>query len=176
MQKRYLPVAIMTGVLSAVALVGYILPVSGEDIPKRMLLPNAGGAVVFSHAGHALDYNIPCQTCHHESTEKRTNVQRCKTCHGVTFDAAFVKTHAASINDNAACVTCHHYETAPKKWGHERHQSELGLNALIVTIKIPVSNQNHRAAQTAMNRVRPRAKRPKRAPRLIRPTPYTPVA
>ena len=45
MQKRYLPVAIMTGVLSAVALVGYILPVSGEDIPKRMLLPNAGGAV-----------------------------------------------------------------------------------------------------------------------------------
>ena len=127
MQKRYLPVAIMTGVLSAVALVGYILPVSGEDIPKRILLPNAGGAVVFSHAGHAVDYNISCQTCHHESKEKRTNVQRCKTCHGVTYDAAFVKTHAASINDNAACVTCHHYETAPKKWGHERHQSELGL-------------------------------------------------
>jgi len=127
LQKRYLPVVTVTGILIAIALVGYLMPGPGDSIPKRVLLPNAGGAVVLQHAAHAIDYKIPCQTCHHESPVKRENVQRCTSCHGATFDAAFVKSHVARFNDGPSCATCHHYELASKKWGHERHQGELGL-------------------------------------------------
>lgn len=128
LQKRYLPIAVLTGVLAVVAVAGYLLPEPHETVPRRILLDNAGGAVVLQHADHAFEQKIPCQKCHHESPVKRENVQRCESCHGVTFDAAFRKNHVAAFNDNASCATCHHYELASKKWGHKKHQEEYGLD------------------------------------------------
>lgn len=119
----------LAGLLAAAALAGYLLPEKGEAVPRRVLLRNAGGAVVLPHAAHAEAYGVPCQDCHHESPEKRTKVQRCKSCHGVTFDAAFAQRHQAFFgDDNAACATCHHYELTAKKWGHDKHATELGLS------------------------------------------------
>ena len=53
MQKRYIPIALLTAVLAAVAVVGYVLPEPHEAVPERVLLDNAGGPVVFQHADHA---------------------------------------------------------------------------------------------------------------------------
>lgn len=126
-QKRYLPVAVLTVVLAVVAALGYSLPRPSEDQPRRVLLPNAGGAVIFEHAAHVSACNIPCQTCHHESPALRKDVQQCGKCHGAVFDAAFRKSHVAAFADNASCATCHHFEGGPKKWGHDKHHAELGL-------------------------------------------------
>ena len=105
-----------------------MLPAPREDAPRRVLLDNAGVPVVFQHARHALSQKIPCEQCHHESPVRRGHVQRCASCHGALFDAAFKKTHVAAFNDNAACATCHHHELAARKWGHARHQEELGVD------------------------------------------------
>ena len=43
MQKRYIPIALLTAVLAAVAVVGYVLPEPHEAVPQRVLLDNAGG-------------------------------------------------------------------------------------------------------------------------------------
>ena len=110
------------------AVVGYVLPEPHEAVPQRVLLDNAGGPVVFQHADHAFQQKIPCQKCHHESPVKRENVQRCESCHGASFDAAFRKNHVAAFNDNASCATCHHYELGAKKWGHKKHQEEYGAD------------------------------------------------
>ncbi len=128
MQKRYLPVAIVTGILALLALVGYMLPEQQGKVPRRILMENTGGAVVFQHAAHADKLKIPCEICHHESPEAREDVRPCKSCHGVVFDAAFKKNHVTAITDNASCVTCHHYELKRKKWGHDRHHQEIGVD------------------------------------------------
>jgi len=128
LQKRYLPVAIVTGILALLALVGYMLPEQQGKVPRRILMENTGGAVVFQHAAHADKLKIPCETCHHESPEARDDVRPCKSCHGVVFDAAFKKDHVTAITDNASCVTCHHYELKRKKWGHDRHHQEIGVD------------------------------------------------
>lgn len=128
LQKRYLPIALLTLILAAGAVVGYLLPEPSEAVPQRVLLDNAGGPVVFQHADHAFQLKIPCQKCHHESPVKRENVQRCESCHGIAVNAAFKKNHIAAFNDNAACATCHHYELGPKKWGHKKHQEDYGVD------------------------------------------------
>jgi hypothetical protein len=129
-QKRYLPVVVLTAVLAVVAVLGYALPPQTEALPQRVLLPNAGGAVVLQHADHAYAYSVPCQSCHHESPAQRLNVQPCRSCHGVNFDAQFKKDHIAAFDDNASCATCHHAEAGPKKWGHDKHHKEFGLECI----------------------------------------------
>lgn len=122
MPKRYISVVVFTGLMAIVALFGYSIPgdVAGA-VPTRIRFDNAGGKVVFDHKKHAADYAVPCERCHHESATPRENVKPCGTCHGVTFDDAFRKNHAAAINDGASCVTCHHSEYAAAKWDHDAH-------------------------------------------------------
>lgn len=128
MQKRHLPIAVLTGILAVVAVLGYALPEREENVPRRILMDNAGGAVVFQHADHADKLKIPCETCHHESAAPREDVRPCKMCHGVTFDVAFRQSHATAIKDEDSCVTCHHYELKSKKWGHDKHHKEIGVD------------------------------------------------
>lgn len=127
MQKRYVPVAVSTVLLAVLSIVGYALPPQSEKIPQRILFDNAGGKVVFDHRVHAAEYDIACQTCHHENTTARDAVKPCGTCHGVTFDAAFRKDHATAINDLPSCATCHHMTFKPAPWGHEAHSKEYGV-------------------------------------------------
>ena len=113
--------------LIAAALFCYALPEPQDGIPRRIRFPNAGGTVVFQHAAHAGAHEIPCERCHHESTSRRDNPKPCSLCHGVAYDAAFVKTHVAKFNDNPSCATCHHYELHAKKWGHDAHAKEFDV-------------------------------------------------
>lgn len=134
LQKRYLPVTIVVVVLAVLGIGGYavplLMPQAAPVSPQRILLPNAGGAVVFDHNAHAALPDMRCSTCHHDSLTPQPDpaaVRSCAQCHGQTFDAAFRKEHVTRY-DPEACVTCHHYELARKKWGHKRHARELGLD------------------------------------------------
>ena len=63
---------ILLGSLMAVSLGGYLLTETPEPMPARILMQNAGGRVVFDHAGHIGKYDIACIDCHHDaaSSEK----------------------------------------------------------------------------------------------------------
>lgn len=123
--KRYLPIAVFTGLAAVAALIGYLFPPATQAVPVRILFDNAGGKVVFDHERHARGYKLACERCHHESPEAREQVRKCSTCHGIVFDENFRKTHTASIKDPASCVTCHHMEFKgmSPKWDHEAHKS-----------------------------------------------------
>lgn len=129
MQKRYLPITVFVVCSAIIAFVGYLAPAASTAVPERILLDNAGGKVVFNHKEHFQDWKIPCQKCHHESAEKRDDVQRCGTCHGVVINEAFRKNHVQTIKDQASCATCHHMSFAPKaKWNHAAHAEEYGID------------------------------------------------
>ena len=123
--KRYIPIIIFTSVLTAVAIVGYLLPSASPPLPQRILFDNAGGKLVFEHARHTRDYKLSCERCHHEHPAPREEVQKCSSCHGVLFDDSFKKTHTEKIQDAASCVTCHHIEFKGlnPKWDHNAHQA-----------------------------------------------------
>lgn len=135
LQKRYIPIVVLTLLAALTALAGY-LPISPAPqnpqatvIPERILLDNAAGKVVFDHKKHAENAGIACQTCHHESLVKRYNVQKCNVCHGVTFDQKFRKNHAQDIKDPTSCATCHHVEFAAKvAWDHKKHVEEYSID------------------------------------------------
>jgi len=123
LSKRYFPIAVLTGILAAVALFGYMTPTQSEAVPTRILLDNAGGKVVFNHVVHARDYDIACETCHHETVAGDTEPLSCGQCHGAEVTAAWVKEHEASFPKDLQCVTCHHVEFAKDHdWGHEMHK------------------------------------------------------
>lgn len=128
MQKRSIPIAVVVACTALIALVGYLMPVESNTVPERILLDNMAGKVVFDHKTHFVQYKVPCTKCHHESPQQRDNVQRCGVCHGVAFDDAFRKNHVTRFNDPAACATCHHVTFASKKWGHEAHAKDYGVD------------------------------------------------
>lgn len=174
--KAVSPIALVTVILAAVAVVGYLLPEPGEAVPQRVLLDNAGGPVVFQHADHAFQLKIPCQKCHHESPVKRENVQRCESCHGVTFNAAFKKNHIAAFNDNASCATCHHYELGPKKWGHKKHQEEYGVDCRDCHHKNTEIEPEPQNCANCHDPGAPTNKKPEEGTPPIWPMPCTPAA
>lgn len=129
LQKRYIPISALVILTAFVAIIGYLVPQPAQSVPERILLDNAGGKVVFDHAAHFNGQKISCQTCHHESTERRDSIQRCGICHGVAFNEVFRKTHAETIKDLPSCATCHHMEFAPKaKWDHTAHAQDYAID------------------------------------------------
>lgn len=135
MQKRYTPIAVFIVCMALVALVGYVIPAPTADMPTRILLDNAGGKVVFDHKVHAEKYNIECQKCHHESPTARPNVQPCGSCHGAVGVSGSPEAEAFKLehpqrfkNDLPSCVTCHHMEFKPSKWGHDEHAQDYGVD------------------------------------------------
>ncbi len=128
-QKRYTPIFVFTALLAVVACVGYFMDEPTPKVPERILLDNAAGKVVFNHAKHLKDDNIPCATCHHEMVTEKENVQSCGTCHGVTFNESFKATHAKTIQGADSCASCHHMEFEPKvKWDHAAHVDDYELD------------------------------------------------
>lgn len=119
-QKKQVSI-VLALVLLGVALLGYVVPDLGTNLPQRLLLDNAGGPVVFAHADHATRLNIACTTCHHDSAEQPEKVQSCSACHGIRIDAAFRQDHQQHYLGNESCATCHHYEFDRRQWGHRAH-------------------------------------------------------
>ena len=60
MHKRYLPIAVVTGLLCVLALVGYVMPEGQKGLPVRTLLENKGGKVIFNHSSHSEDMQNDC--------------------------------------------------------------------------------------------------------------------
>lgn len=122
MQKRYLPITIVTGILFLVALGGYLLPINPDGPPVRVLLENKGGKVVFNHTDHVATMDQECASCHH-TTGNDPNPPACSDCHAGKFDEIFTVAHQKSI-DNKQCSSCHHAGATIENFSHEDHESD----------------------------------------------------
>lgn len=81
--------------IAALCVVGGTLatPAPPEQLVK-IVMPNAGGRVIFNHRQHAEDYGISCSSCHHTEIVS-TN-----------WDRDMHDLHAENFADS--CQTCHH--------------------------------------------------------------------
>ncbi|BDQ36494.1 cytochrome c [Pseudodesulfovibrio nedwellii] len=119
MQKRYLPIAIVTGVLFLIAVGGYIIPASSDGPPIRTLLDNKGGKVILNHASHVQTMQEDCGVCHH-TTGNAQNPPACADCHAKKFDETFTAKHQNTLDD-ALCVSCHHLGATIDNFSHDDH-------------------------------------------------------
>ena len=117
LNKKFLPIVLLTTVLAVVALAGYLLPEDGKAVPTRIAMQNTGGPVVFEHSKHIED--VPsCMTCHHDMSHGAAEPMACNDCHGIAVvDAAFVADHQKSFA-RESCAVCHHYQPGRQDWGH----------------------------------------------------------
>ena len=123
MQKRYLPIAIVTGILFLVALGGYLAPAGSGGPPVRVLLENKGGKVILNHADHINDMDGQCADCHHTSGDD-ANPPACTDCHAAKFDAAFAANHQTALPESQ-CASCHHAEATTDNFSHDDHMGDL---------------------------------------------------
>lgn len=123
MQRRYLPIAILTAILGLAALTGYILPAKSETPPVRLLFENKGGKVIFTHADHAAYEGDQCGTCHHTSGEEQSP-PKCSSCHVKKFDDTFKESHP-DIIDTRYCASCHHPKASISNFDHDLHAMDL---------------------------------------------------
>ncbi|NDV20574.1 cytochrome C [Pseudodesulfovibrio sp. JC047] len=120
MQKRYLPITLVTGILVLIAMGGYLVPASSDGPPVRTVLRNKGGTVILNHAGHTAVLQEGCSTCHHTSSDMEKNPPPCDTCHAQKFDDNFATNHQKII-DKKLCVTCHHPSATIELFSHDEH-------------------------------------------------------
>lgn len=126
MQKRYFPIAILTGILLLAAIAGYLIPANSEGPPTRILLENKGGKVIFTHKAHMEIQEKDCASCHHTSGSDPIP-PKCSSCHVKKFDEIFIANHQDSI-DERYCQSCHHAEATIAKFSHDTHVEEYAEN------------------------------------------------
>ncbi|SHN56822.1 cytochrome c3 family protein [Desulfovibrio litoralis] len=148
MNKRSFPMLVVSCVLIFAALAIYLIPATAkEELPNKVLLPNSGGRVVFTHTKH-LDYaidpekaktnlqeaaNAACVTCHHDlkvsnlvnEKTKTPLVYACGACHGASTAPDFKTAHQEKYFNTGGiqtCISCHHENELP---GTLEEQPEL---------------------------------------------------
>ncbi|MDR0339382.1 MAG: hypothetical protein LBH65_03795 [Desulfovibrio sp.] len=142
MNKRSVPIAIVSCILALAGLAGYFTPAAMEAEPARLLMENPGGRVVFTHNAHSAPGgpygDIACADCHHElkvspaavKDGQNPGVKSCTACHGSADSPAFVDSHQELYRPggDAACVSCHHGRMAgySSKWSHDDHWTYAG--------------------------------------------------
>ncbi len=122
MQKRYLPIAIATGILFVMALIGYLVPAQSDGPPIRILLENKGGKVLFGHQEHVDIEDKNCVTCHHTSGNDQSPAT-CGSCHARKFDKTFIASHQNDM-DEKNCASCHHNPATTDKFSHALHAED----------------------------------------------------
>ncbi|MDC0335427.1 cytochrome c family protein [Pseudodesulfovibrio sp.] len=122
MQRRYLQITILTGILIIAALAGYLIPASSDGPPIRVLLENKGGKVIFMHKAHMEIEDNNCASCHHTSGDEQTPPS-CANCHVKKFDDVFIADHPDTIGETQ-CVSCHHPEATISNFSHDNHTKE----------------------------------------------------
>jgi len=119
LHRRYFPIAILTGILLITAIAGYLIPLESSAQPVRILLPNKGGNVIFTHEPHISIQDDQCVTCHH-TTLKDDDPIACKSCHVKTFDETFIIEHPTQFDDKQ-CASCHHADSNIDRFTHDDH-------------------------------------------------------
>lgn len=122
MQRSYLPITILTGILLIAALAGYLIPADSEATPVRLLFENKGGKVIFAHKTHVDIQDKDCASCHHTSGDEQAP-PKCSSCHVKKFDDTFIANHQDSIDDKY-CQSCHHATATTAKFSHEKHAED----------------------------------------------------
>lgn len=120
MRKRFLPITVITVVLAAIAITGYLIPQPSNALPVRLLLVNKGGNVIFTHEEHNKNYQLPCEQCHHYTASDKTNPPQCASCHPPMFDKQYRATHKEHFTDEAYCKACHHNSNT-SAFDHDSH-------------------------------------------------------
>lgn len=122
MQRRLLPIAILTGILLLTALAGYLIPAGSEAPPVRILLENKGGKVIFAHKEHISIQDNDCASCHHTTPKGQTPIA-CSSCHVKKFDETFKANHQKEL-PQSQCSSCHHQAASIDKFSHEDHAED----------------------------------------------------
>lgn len=122
MNRKFIPVSIVLAVLLGLSVVGYVTPEEKQEMPVRILFRNSGGKVIFTHIKHHRDYEIPCDSCHHEKRGESQEPLACGSCHPEAFDRDYVRDHINSFPDNSYCVQCHHAELGKLNFDHAAHE------------------------------------------------------
>ncbi|MDL2316071.1 hypothetical protein LJC59_03205 [Desulfovibrio sp. OttesenSCG-928-A18] len=148
MNKRSIPIAIVSCILAVAGLAGYFLvpAASTEANPTRLLMENIGGRVVFAHKAHSTPGgaygDVSCATCHHElkvqpdkgagADGKEPSVMACASCHGTADIEGYAQSHQElyrAKGGDAACASCHHttgVDGFSDKWNHQDHWDFVG--------------------------------------------------
>ncbi|MUM77039.1 cytochrome C [Pseudodesulfovibrio sp. F-1] len=126
MNRRFLPITLLTGTLFALALVGYLIPARSAAQPVRILLENKGGKVIFDHKVHTEMQGRACVDCHHTSGQDPAP-PACSVCHVPKFDQSFVVGHLNTI-DPKHCSACHHAEATIDNFDHDGHAEDYAAN------------------------------------------------
>ncbi len=124
--KRLYAICTVTLALLLLAVTGYLIPESRQDVPTRVLLNNKGGNVIFTHAKHAEDYGLACKDCHHDNMPSPQRSIACGECHPASFDKNYLKDHMNMFGDSSACITCHHVEYTGSTFHHDEHLKNTG--------------------------------------------------
>ncbi|MEF2145405.1 MAG: cytochrome c3 family protein [Desulfovibrionaceae bacterium] len=106
MNKRYMPILIVTGALLLAALAGPLLSAPAEQPPARVLFDNTGGRVIFAHTVHVDDYGLECGECHHDEGDPAKPVP-CGACHPASFDESWKHDHPSFFPNKDMCLRCH---------------------------------------------------------------------
>ncbi len=122
--KKYLIITLVTSLLLAVSVIGYLMPQDSDETPMRILFDSNGGQVVFSHIKHIDDYGEDCVRCHHKE-EGTTTPLPCGSCHAAKFDQAFAENHSSNF-DGEYCAKCHHPAPAGLRFDHDQHDDPSG--------------------------------------------------
>lgn len=125
--------------LVAVGLLGRLVPTGTDEAQaRRILLRNAGGRVVFTHADHAKWEDGNCMTCHHEpgsaaaaDPKAAPKIGECGGCHRRDDDTHFAAAHQEKWSkgqDGVTCASCHHviFAGLSDKWDHQAHFTFAG--------------------------------------------------
>lgn len=122
MQRRLLPIAILTGILLLTAAAGYLIPADSSGPPVRILIKNKGGKVIFTHKEHIAIEGDNCSSCHH-TTDNETIPPACSKCHVKSFDETFRATHQKALSEDQ-CSTCHHPKASIGNFSHDAHTED----------------------------------------------------
>ena len=101
-----------------IGVIGYSTKQAGS--PVMVLIKTKAGNVKFSHKVHSSEYEIECDTCHHD-TDSEEEIWKCRECHrtGTADDVGCEDNlHKFCIGDT--CFDCHKDEGREKdEWGCE---------------------------------------------------------
>lgn len=93
-KQRYNALFLVLGLAAVCVVIGVVATPPTPTQPIKLLMPNAGGRVIFNHRQHAEDYGVNCSSCHHTEIAS------------TAWDRDMHDLHAEEFAED--CQSCHH--------------------------------------------------------------------